>query len=401
MRDNKGITLIALAVMIIVTTILAAVTTTAGLEVIKESRYSRTIAEMKLIQTKVNELYEEYDEDKILLIDYGTDISTTNSTTQEKINTAYASVYSINQEIGDKINFRYYSADYIKNTFNLDGIEGEYIINILTRAVININGIEKDDEVVYSLEEIEGEQFNVNYKPIVNVKFDANGGTVNQKTKEVKYGENYGELPTPTREGYTFLGWNGKNKLSEINSDNWSLVTNFQNRISVEYKNENELKYFRINGNQSTSNIDTAWCMENNNELQFNNVKILTLSMYARSKSATAQYLQPKSSATDGYTGLYNNGVIATIERNCNWDNDERWHRISVIINIPDGTNNGKFRIGSDIPNLFGTNSYLDIANLQLEEGTVTTKYEPYFVTSTTKVTYKNDFILKAIWQEN
>ena len=39
------------------------------------------------------------------------------------------------------------------------------------------------------------------------VTFDANEGTVETKTQTVTYGSTYGELPTPTREGYTFVGW--------------------------------------------------------------------------------------------------------------------------------------------------------------------------------------------------
>ena len=39
------------------------------------------------------------------------------------------------------------------------------------------------------------------------VKFDANGGTVTPAEKTVTYGSTYGELPTPTRKGYTFVGW--------------------------------------------------------------------------------------------------------------------------------------------------------------------------------------------------
>ena len=39
------------------------------------------------------------------------------------------------------------------------------------------------------------------------VKFDANEGTVTPAEKTVTYGSHYGELPTPTRKGYTFVGW--------------------------------------------------------------------------------------------------------------------------------------------------------------------------------------------------
>ncbi len=60
------------------------------------------------------------------------------------------------------------------------------------------------------------------------VTFDANGGTltqygnVGQATKQVTYGEAYGALPTPTREGYTFAGWNGKNLYNINNVPTWT-----------------------------------------------------------------------------------------------------------------------------------------------------------------------------------
>lgn len=37
--------------------------------------------------------------------------------------------------------------------------------------------------------------------------FNANEGTVDTESKTVVYGSEYGDLPTPTRDGYTFLGW--------------------------------------------------------------------------------------------------------------------------------------------------------------------------------------------------
>lgn len=37
--------------------------------------------------------------------------------------------------------------------------------------------------------------------------YDANGGTCSVGSKSISYGENYGDMPTPEREGYTFLGW--------------------------------------------------------------------------------------------------------------------------------------------------------------------------------------------------
>mgnify|MGYP004630937487 CR=1 FL=1 len=44
-------------------------------------------------------------------------------------------------------------------------------------------------------------------KEIIKVEFNANGGILNQSTKNIIYKCTYGELPTPTRQGYNFIGW--------------------------------------------------------------------------------------------------------------------------------------------------------------------------------------------------
>ena len=41
----------------------------------------------------------------------------------------------------------------------------------------------------------------------INLKFDANRGTVSQLSREGVCGEPFGALPTPVRRGYTFIGW--------------------------------------------------------------------------------------------------------------------------------------------------------------------------------------------------
>ena len=37
--------------------------------------------------------------------------------------------------------------------------------------------------------------------------YNANGGSVSPTNKTLNEGEAYGTLPTPTRSGYTFIGW--------------------------------------------------------------------------------------------------------------------------------------------------------------------------------------------------
>ena len=48
------------------------------------------------------------------------------------------------------------------------------------------------------------------------VSFDANGGSCTPTSKSVTYASTYGDLPTPTREGYTFTGWyDGETKVED------------------------------------------------------------------------------------------------------------------------------------------------------------------------------------------
>ena len=62
----------------------------------------------------------------------------------------------------------------------------------------------------------------------LTVTFSANGGSVSPSSKSVTYGGTYGTLPTPTRTGYTFLGWfTSKTGGTQVNSS--TKVTNGKN----------------------------------------------------------------------------------------------------------------------------------------------------------------------------
>lgn len=53
---------------------------------------------------------------------------------------------------------------------------------------------------------------------IYTARFNPNGGTVSQSAMQITYGKKYGEMPTPQRQEYTFLGWYTK-------LENGSLIT--------------------------------------------------------------------------------------------------------------------------------------------------------------------------------
>lgn len=62
-------------------------------------------------------------------------------------------------------------------------------------------------KVTGSIKGISENDFANYLKGLFTVTFNANSGTVNAESKTVIYGNKYGELPTPTRDYYTFDGW--------------------------------------------------------------------------------------------------------------------------------------------------------------------------------------------------
>lgn len=139
LKNEKGITLIALVVTILVLLILAAITINVGKQNIKDAREDTLLSELGMVQnavlqrkTKVEITYEAYPGDKV-------DIATVNSIIAE-INS---------QQIGENIKLKdnsvgkennYYLLTASNNGLNNLGItksENEYIVNYETGEVIN------------------------------------------------------------------------------------------------------------------------------------------------------------------------------------------------------------------------------------------------------------------------
>jgi uncharacterized repeat protein (TIGR02543 family) len=68
------------------------------------------------------------------------------------------------------------------------------------KVEVGMEAVSSEDHTLYAHWEV---------KTLFTVKLDANGGRISPYNDHVlrKNGETYGDLPTPIREGYTFLGW--------------------------------------------------------------------------------------------------------------------------------------------------------------------------------------------------
>ncbi|MCR5590991.1 MAG: InlB B-repeat-containing protein [Lachnospiraceae bacterium] len=90
------------------------------------------------------------------------------------------------------------------------------------------------------------------------VTFDANGGTVDQDYKMVKYRDKYGVLPTPVRDGYNFTGWytapNGGYSISE----NVNVTTTQDHTLYARWSGKTITVNFDANGGYCSTRARSA-----------------------------------------------------------------------------------------------------------------------------------------------
>ena len=159
MRNEKGITLMALVVTIIVMLILSTITITT------------LIKPDNLVSSVENE------KSKVLQLN-----------AKQEVDVAIEKLIIANGNI--KLTVSDFSKQLEEKLRNND-----------KNAIVTPEG--EGYKVIYN-----GYTFNYYYyTDFIEVTFDANGGTINQNNKLVTYDETYGELPIPTRNGYNFAGW--------------------------------------------------------------------------------------------------------------------------------------------------------------------------------------------------
>ena len=199
------------------------------------------------------------------------------------------------------------------------------------------------------------------------VTFDANGGSVLLSNKKVKYGTPYGNLPTPTRDGYTFKGWNGKNlfDIKEAFKD--------ASGYSIQVKdNRNTIKY---TGGKS---------------IKVKPISFKPKTRYTVSFDAKFEYNGTPSSGTDYFVFYYKDGTKTKLSRVNSTDN---WLHVELTSEPVRSIDS----IGVFISE-YRLFVYIDIDSFQFEESAIPTEYEPYLITDETSVVRHEDHTLKAIW---
>lgn len=167
-KEAKGITLISLVITIIILLILASVATYSGISVIKHSKLVAFTTELKIMQTQVNELYEKWRNEEEVngknVLELGQEISSSDAQAQKALSGA---------ELADSTGYRYYNQATIKE-LNIEGVDGEFLINIEKRSVVSYSGITYEGETYYTLKQVPDGLYNVDYEANSGVPtFDA------------------------------------------------------------------------------------------------------------------------------------------------------------------------------------------------------------------------------------
>lgn len=203
--------------------------------------------------------------------------------------------------------------------------------------------------------------------------FDLNGGSlanydgVNQITKKVNYGQAYGELPAPVREGYTFKGWNGKNlfNIEEATITKGKLYIDgmkvYLDSSDVEGNTGNGVFIQKFLNAQYIEWISGAY------------EKCHKVVIFNKDSSFNQLAIRVDTKKSDPMILLKNLNMV-----------DGKVYNLSFNIDV------------YDVANCKAT-----LSEIQVEENDSATEYEPYYINETTNVTQNKNHTLTAIWEKN
>lgn len=200
-------------------------------------------------------------------------------------------------------------------------------------------------------------------QPFVTVTFDADGGTVSPTTKNYIKGKNYTDLPTPTKQGYDFLGWNGKNLL------NYNDLTNISGGDSgITIDNDGSIS-------DTTPTTDDRGPDYDDNEGWRVNLSPGTYTISLNfSQQSTNGYSELKVENKE-YEKFCSDSIANKDNFACTFELSEA-QNLNIVVKGYDG-----------------------IYKVQLEEGEKSTTWEPYYITNDTPITQTTNHTLTAKWK--
>lgn len=159
MKNEKGVTLVALVTTIALIIILAAITTYTGIESYQSMRTQAFVSKMIALQEKVDTFCEKYTVSEIN--NMGVQYSLADSKARDVLDEVISKADTLNCFFDvDKTNsnYRYFSIDAIEEQIGLANFDVAIWLNPLTRNVIAVEGIKVDGVTYYRQYDLTGGQ---------------------------------------------------------------------------------------------------------------------------------------------------------------------------------------------------------------------------------------------------
>ena len=245
-KNNAGITLVSLVITVIVLLILSSIAVYSGVSTIRSARLTKFTTELKMMQQKVNELYDSYINNKSVTVNgveyVGQGEYTTQNTEDGQTQTVQTKlgIQDIGEDpeglfnsnrleevfsaegsgITDRTGYMYYDLETIQ-ALGLDDMEYEFFVNVATRSVVSIEGFNDYGTRYYTLDQVPNGVYNVEY---------ISNGTVNfETTSEVVNGEGKIYIKNITATGYVNK-WQVRYRIKAEegeNEDTWTTTEEF------------------------------------------------------------------------------------------------------------------------------------------------------------------------------
>lgn len=176
MKNQKGITLIALVITIILVLLLSTIAIQTGTESYQNIKVKAFVSKMIVIQEAVDKLCSKYTVAEINQMgkDYGEE------TVPDKAETVLDEVIANSSNLNcwyntvdnSTTNYRYFDSDSINTILGVKNFDIPIWINPASRNVIAVNGVEFEDKMYYRQYDLEGGQ--TLPEPNINVNFSLN-----------------------------------------------------------------------------------------------------------------------------------------------------------------------------------------------------------------------------------
>lgn len=308
-KENKGITLITLAIAVIVLLILASITTYYGIDTIKSSKLTKYKTELEMVQAQVDVLYEKYKD----TID-GVEIGKTITASDEEDAKKALKTIGVNSLEGYKI----FDKEVLQK-LGVEGIDNKFLVNIKEREVLTLKPHKYEGKEYYNLAQIVGERK-------IKEQLERGELTFNMQSTELTDGW---KINLTDIKFSKYVG-KGKVQYQDTASGKWTTVENNLTRDNYSFTIKNSGTYIV----KVTDSAGKAY--EQNLKLEFNNYtvdnekhfKTLPEALSYAETNSTIKVIRDVEENTvfninksviidtNGKNIKFNSGDVSTIEKN-------------------------------------------------------------------------------------